>query len=188
MFISFSEGRCIIMSELLKFIGIKELYHKYIYAVIILVIGWILVNLIINITTKAMKKSKLNAGIISFTLSILKVSLQVILIIITLITLEILDTSSMITALSAITLAAGIAMKTTISNFASGFIIILNKVFLVGDRIKIGDDEGIVSKIEILFTTLTTDEGDTIIVPNSSLMDNSIKNYHFQKEQINNES
>lgn len=175
------------MSELLKLIGIKELYHKYIFAVIILILGWFLVNLTINITARAMKRSKLNAGIVSFTLSILKVSLRVVLIIITLIILKILDVSSMITALSALTLAAGIAMKTTISNFASGFIIILNKVFLVGDRIKIGDDEGIVSKIEILFTTLTTDEGDTIIVPNSSLMDNNIKNYCSQKEQINNE-
>lgn len=175
------------MSELLKLIGIKELYHKYIFAVIILILGWFLVNLTINITARAMKRSKLNAGIVSFTLSILKVSLRVVLIIITLIILKILDVSSMITALSALTLAAGIAMKTTISNFASGFIIILNKVFLVGDRIKIGDDEGIVSKIEILFTTLTTDEGDTIIVPNSSLMDNNIKNYCSQKEQIHNE-
>lgn len=175
------------MSELLNLIGIKELYHKYIYAVLILVIGWFLVNLIINITARAMKKSKLNSGIISFTMSILRVSLRVLLIIIALISLQILDTASLVTALSALTLAAGIAMKTTISNFASGFIIIINKVFLVGDRIKIGDDEGIVSKIEILFTTLTTDEGDTVIVPNSSLMDNNIKNYRTQKGQINNE-
>lgn len=176
------------MSKLLELIGIEELYHKYIYAVITLVIGWFLINLIINITARAMKKSKLNAGIISFTLSILKVSLRVVLIIIALITLKILDTASMITALSALTLAAGIAMKTTISNFASGFIIILNKVFLVGDRIKIGDDEGTVHNIEILFTTLITDEGDTVIVPNSNLMDNNIKNYRTQKEQINNEN
>ena len=156
------------MSELLILMGIGKQYHKYIFAVLILVIGWYLIKFIIRITNKALIRAHVDEGIISFTKSFLQMSLRVVLIV---------EMSSLVTALSALTVTVGITMKSSLSNFAGGFLIITNKTFSVGDRIKIKDDEGIVSRIEIMFTTLVTDEGDEIIIPNACLVESHIKNY-----------
>ena len=165
------------MSELLILMGIGKQYHKYIFAVLILVIGWYLIKFIIRITNKALIRAHVDEGMISFTKSFLQMSLRVVLIIMVFITLGIVEMSSLVTALSALTVTVGITMKSSLSNFAGGFLIITNKTFSVGDRIKIKDDEGIVSRIEIMFTTLVTDEGDEIIIPNACLVESHIKNY-----------
>lgn len=84
--------------------------------------------------------------------------------------------SSLVVVLGAAGLAIGLALQGSLSNFASGVMIILFKPFVVGDFILAGGTSGIVKKVEILTTTLHTPDGKKVICPNSAIMSATITN------------
>ena len=96
-----------------------------------------------------------------------------------------INISSMIAALGATFVTVGIALKDSLSNIASGTIIIINKPFKVGDFLEIGTHSGRVVSIELMFTTLITPDDKELIVPNSKLTSCEIINCSKQKtEQV----
>lgn len=75
----------------------------------------------------------------------------------------------------------GLAAQSTLGNIISGLSILLYRPVRLGDRVKIyasaGDETGIVASITLGYTTLTMQEGDKVIVPNSVLASTVIVNY-----------
>lgn len=64
--------------------------------------------------------------------------------------------------------AFAFASKDVIANFFGGLLIMFNRPFKVGDKIKSGSKvEGTVNQVGLYATILTTDEGNTLYVPNS---------------------
>ena len=153
---------------------------KLISALLVLLIGWWLSSLISKAILKAMKKGKADAGIVSFLHSVIKNALRVIVVISCLAQLGV-NISSIIAALGAAGVTAGLALKDSLSNLASGAILILNRTFHVGDYLSVDNLEGTVVKIEILNTTLTTFDNKEIVIPNSKLTASDIVNYTAQK-------
>lgn len=90
------------------------------------------------------------------------------------------ETTSFIAILGAAGLAVGLALQGSLSNFASGVLIILLRPFRAGDFIDAGGQMGTVDRIELFHTHLKTADNRVIIVPNSSIMNGSIVN--FSKE------
>ncbi len=84
---------------------------------------------------------------------------------------------SFVTILGAAGLAVGLALKDSLSNFASGVLLVMFKPFKVGDYVEAGDKDGVVEKITILNTVLNTFDNKLVIVPNSTVMGGSITNY-----------
>ncbi len=74
-------------------------------------------------------------------------------------------------------LAIGLALKGTLSNFASGVILIALRPFNIGDRIDAAGVSGVVTEIHVFATTLKADEGKKIVVPNASIAGGNIVNY-----------
>lgn len=74
-------------------------------------------------------------------------------------------------------LAIGLALKGTLSNFASGVILIALRPFSVGDRIEAAGVSGVVTKIKVFATTIEAAVGKTIIIPNASLTNGNITNH-----------
>ncbi|HTR12437.1 MAG TPA: mechanosensitive ion channel domain-containing protein, partial [Roseiarcus sp.] len=69
------------------------------------------------------------------------------------------------------------ALQGTLSNFASGILIMVFKPFDVGDQVEVGGDiEGKVSRVSIFSTYIRTDDGFEKIVPNDSIWKNVIVN------------
>lgn len=87
------------------------------------------------------------------------------------------ETTSFIAILGAAGLAVGLALQGSLSNFASGVLIILLRPFRSGDFIDAGGQMGTVNRIELFHTYLRTPDNRVIIVPNSSIMDGSIVNF-----------
>ncbi|MCB5162250.1 mechanosensitive ion channel family protein [Marinomonas algarum] len=87
------------------------------------------------------------------------------------------ETTSFIAILGAAGLAVGLALQGSLSNFASGVLIILLRPFRSGDFIDAGGQMGTVNRIELFHTYLKTPDNRVIIVPNSSVMDGSIVNF-----------
>ncbi|MCO7231877.1 mechanosensitive ion channel domain-containing protein [Cobetia sp. Dlab-2-AX] len=87
------------------------------------------------------------------------------------------DTTSMIAALGAAGLAIGLALQSSLSNLASGFLLVTLRPFKKGDYVEAAGTAGSVDQITMLQTRLVTPDNRKVTVPNSSVMSNTITNY-----------
>ena len=111
--------------------------------VAVLVIGVSLAKIVINILKKIMNKTNIEHTAVTFLLSLLKVLLYIIVVITALSTIGV-NVTSLITAVGAAALTAGLALQDSLSNMVSGIIILFNKPFVAGDLLEF---EGISSKL-----------------------------------------
>lgn len=86
------------------------------------------------------------------------------------------QTTSLIALLGATALAIGLALQGTLSNVASGVMLLFLRPFRVTDRAKITDVTGIVRDIGLFRTTLLTDDGVYVSIPNATIFAGTIQN------------
>ena len=153
---------------------------KLIAAIAILVIGRIIAKSIRKLIVKVMDKREVDKTISSFISSLAFSSLWVFVILAALSQLGI-QTTSLMAVIGAAGLAIGLALQGSLSNFASGFLIILFKPFKVGDYVEAGGVSGTIYKITIFTTEYRTIDNKKIIVPNSQIMNGTITNYTAEK-------
>ncbi len=91
------------------------------------------------------------------------------------------ETSSLLALLGAAGLAVGLALKDSLSNFASGVLLILMRPFKAGDFIEAAGVFAMVDKITIFNTVLKTGDNREVIVPNSQIYGGTITNLSSQK-------
>lgn len=77
----------------------------------------------------------------------------------------------------------GFALQDTLSNFASGMMILFYRPFDVGDVIDADGIYGTVSEMSLVNTTILTFDNQTLIVPNSQIWGNVIKNVTAQTQR-----
>ena len=86
--------------------------------------------------------------------------------------------SNLATALGVGSLVIALALQNTLSNLVSGFLLLFDSPFKVGDWIRFGDVEGQVEDLNWRSVRLRTRERDLLVVPNSVLDQENIYNYH----------
>ena len=86
------------------------------------------------------------------------------------------QTTSIIAVLGAAGLAIGLALQGTLSNVASGIMLLLLRPFSVGDWIETNSISGTVREIGLFSTQIDTFENIYITVPNSSIWSETIIN------------
>ena len=119
------------------------------------VIGLVIVKLLINITKRMLTKTKIENITRGFIVGILKVVLYLIFVLVLLSIIGV-QISGIITALSAVVLAVGMALQNIIANVANGMVIVSAHMFKKGDWIEVNGFGGSVTNINFLFTTITT--------------------------------
>lgn len=148
---------------------------KLIGAILVLIIGKWLAGKISKLVTKMLGKNKVDITLTKFLHSILYYTLMVVVVIAAAGQLGI-NTTSFLTIVGAAGLAIGLALKDSLSNFASGVMLILFRPFTIGDFVTVGGVTGNVVNIALFNTTLNTGDNQKIIVPNSSITSNVITN------------
>lgn len=150
-----------------------------IIAVVIFSIGKIAIKLIRKLIKNIFTKSNADEGVAKFVDSLVKVIGYAILVIIICGVIGI-ETTSLITLLGTAGLSVGLALQGSLSNFAGGVLILLSKPFVIGDYVMISGEEGTVSKIDIVYTTLVKYDNRIIKCPNGEVANNTIINYSNQ--------
>jgi small conductance mechanosensitive channel len=92
-----------------------------------------------------------------------------------------IETTSFIAIVGAAGLAIGLALKDSLSNFASGVMLILFRPFKVGDFVTAGGVTGTVQQIDIFSTIILTPDNQRFIVPNSGITAGVITNVNAEK-------
>jgi small conductance mechanosensitive channel len=91
-----------------------------------------------------------------------------------------INTTSFIAILGAAGLAIGLALKDSLSNFASGVMLVLFRPFRVADVITAGGVTGKVRHIDIFSTIVLTADNQKIIIPNSTITSGVITNINAE--------
>ena len=148
---------------------------KIVFALLIWFIGKKLISLSLKLLKKVFDRGSIDVGVVNFTMSIIKFALYAVLILMVIDVLGI-QTTSLITVFGSAALAVGMSLQGSLSNFAGGVLILIFKPFKVGDYIVVGNYEGTVRTIEILYTKLTTVDNKVVMLPNGTLSNSNIVN------------
>lgn len=81
------------------------------------------------------------------------------------------------TVTAALTVAIGFGMREEVGSLVSGVFIQLDRPFIKGDYIEIGDTRGVVDEIKLRSTLLENVESDKVVVPNRVLTGGAMKNF-----------
>lgn len=149
---------------------------KLVGAVLALIIGLYLSNMITGSLDKMMTKKELDPSLRPFLKSLVGTLLKV-LVVVSVLGMVGIQMTSFIAILGAAGLAIGMALSGTLQNFAGGVMILTFKPFKVGDYIDAQGHAGTVNAIHIFNTILKTPDNKTIIIPNGGLSTSSMVNY-----------
>lgn len=142
----------------------------------ILVVGIWLAKRVRGWFTSMMEKRGMDPLLSSFLGSIIYI-LAVAFIIIAALSQLGIQTTSLVAIIGAAGLAVGLALQGSLSNFASGVMIIAFRPFKVGDFVEAGGAVGVIEGIQIFSTTMRTGDNKTIIIPNANITGSNIVNY-----------
>lgn len=145
-------------------------------ALAIFIIGKFVVNLLTNLMVKILSKSKMDVILVEFVSSIIKAILLLFVIIAALDQLGV-NTTSLIALLGAAGLAVGLALQSSLQNFAAGVMLIVFRPFKAGDYVEAGGTAGVVESISIFSSILRTGDNKEVIVPNGKIYGDLIINY-----------
>ncbi|MDX1699829.1 MAG: mechanosensitive ion channel [Melioribacteraceae bacterium] len=149
---------------------------QVIEAVIILIVGLWIAKLITKGFNKALTNKGTDATLTKFFTAMVRIAL-ITFVVIAAIDQAGIETMSFVAVLGGAGLAIGLALQGSLSNFASGVMLIIFKPIKVGDYIEGGGISGVVNEIGIFVTVLISPDNKVIYVPNTKLASDNIINY-----------
>lgn len=159
--------------------GIVQFGFKLLIAAFVFYLGKFVIRKIFQLVSRLMEANDVDASLMTFVLSLVKIVLYFILIV-TIVGILGIETSSFLALFASAGVAIGMALSGTLQNFAGGVLILLLKPYKVGDYIEAQGFAGTVKEIQIFHTVINTMDNKTIIIPNGGLSTGSINNYNFE--------
>lgn len=87
------------------------------------------------------------------------------------------QTAALLTSLGVLSLTIGFALRDTLSNIISGFLVFVDRPFTIDDLVEIDGQYGRVDKITLRTTRIITVDGRMLAVPNSIVMNKTVASY-----------
>ncbi|MGQ4583586.1 mechanosensitive ion channel domain-containing protein [Lysobacter sp. F60174L2] len=144
-------------------------------ALLLFLVGRYVIAWLVKLIDRGLSRTDLDVTALQF---LRKVATVVFTVVLVLAALQVVGVpmTSMIAVLGAAGLAIGLALKDSLSNIASGVMLVALKPFRVGDVVNINGEGGTVESISIFQTRLRGADNQTIVLPNSLVTSDSIIN------------
>lgn len=136
-------------------------------ALLVFYIGLMLVKWIVRASGRALTRANVEATSLQFITRVVYIALLILLLLAILQVFFGVAPNSFIAILGAAGLAIGLALKDSLSNVASGVMLVTLKPFRVGDVVQIGGSSGTVEAVSIFQTRLRGADNQTIVLPNN---------------------
>lgn len=150
---------------------------RVIGAIVTLIIGWTIANVVYRAIHRAGVRSKrIDQTITTFAASGAKYLIVAFTLISVLGSFGI-QTTSFVAVLGAAGLAIGLALQGTLSHVASGLLLVFFRPFRVGDAIEAGGVNGTVRSITLFVTEIDTADNVHVVVPNGLIWSGTMKNF-----------
>ncbi|MGD2040464.1 MAG: mechanosensitive ion channel [Anaerolineae bacterium] len=144
--------------------------------ILILLVGRWLAKVIARYATRSMERAQVDDMVIRFAQTLIYFGLMVAVVIAALNAVGI-HTTSLTALLASAGVAIGLAVKDSLANFAAGVMILMFKPYRTGDFVEVAGTSGSVEEVSIFNTILHTTDNVQVIVPNSAVIGDNIKNY-----------
>jgi len=155
---------------------IIHLCIQFLVALLILIGGFILARVTSNFIVRRLDSSAIDNMVVSFLAGIVRAIIIIAAVLMALSHVGV-QTTSFIAILGAAGLAIGLALQGSLSNFASGVMIMIYRPFKAGDYVDAGGIAGSVVRIELFTTILKTPDNKKVVVPNSRITTAAITNF-----------
>ncbi len=153
-------------------------------ALAIFIVGRLLAKMVAALLRRGLNRAEVDPMLVGFLSSLAYMALLVAVIIGTLDVLN-FNTTSLVAIFGAAGLAVGLALQGSLSNFASGVMIVMFRPFSPGHFIEAAGVSGIVDTVRIFNTIIRTADNREVIVPNSQVLAGTITNYSVRGRRRN---
>jgi len=149
---------------------------------IVLFAGWIAAGIVGRMVRGALVKARFDT---TLTVFFAKLARWAVLLVTGIAVLNLfgVETTSLAAVIGAGSLAIGLALQGTLSNFASGIMLLIFRPFKVGDVVRLNGTVGKVHELELFTTTLDTPDNRRFIVPNGSIFGSTIENVTHHRQR-----
>lgn len=162
--------------------GLIRLGYRILAVCVILAVGFRIARIIQKMLGKTFDRMDMEVSVRKFLLSAVYASLCCLAILVAAEKLGI-SSASIVALLGSAGLALSLSMQNLLSNFAGGVSLLLMKPFKIGDYIICNGEEGTVSAIGLVYTTLHTMDNRQITLPNGALSNSSLTNVTAQEKR-----
>ncbi|PID26733.1 MAG: mechanosensitive ion channel protein [Candidatus Cloacimonadota bacterium] len=165
------------MEKIKEFMPYIEQYAlPLLLAIVIFIVGKFVARIISNFVGRIMEKKKMDTIIVQFVKKLVYIVLLIIVIMAALEKMSV-NTTSFAAIIASAGLAVGLALQGSLSNFASGILLIILRPFKVGHFVEIGGEKGTVEEIHIFSTQIKSPDNKEILIPNGKVISGNIVNY-----------
>lgn len=140
------------------------------------IFGYLIIGNMVKQIKIALLASSMDNAIVNFILTLVRFLLLLGLLLLCLSELNI-PLTGVIGAISAATLAIGLALKDILSSVANGIMLVLNSPFKANEYVEIGGVGGTIKEVRLMHTVMNTPDNKLIMIPNSQVFSSTITNY-----------
>lgn len=145
-------------------------------AILILIVGRIVARIVRNAIRRVLERRETDPSLVGFVSSLASTLVIVVAVSAALAKFGV-ETASLVAVLGAAGFAIGFALQGSLSNFASGIMLLVFRPFKVGDWIEAAGVSGSVKEIQLFNTIVATGDNIRITIPNGKVYGDVIKNY-----------
>jgi small conductance mechanosensitive channel len=153
-----------------------DVAQSLILALLIFFIGKSIAKLVSNLTGKGLTRTGNEVILVNFIKKIIYYIILAAVVVMALGQLGV-QTTSLIAVMGAAGLAIGLALKDSLSNLASGVMLVLIRPFTRGDFVEVAGTSGKVTEIKLFNTILHSPDNKLLVIPNGQITSDVITNY-----------
>lgn len=167
---------------------LQVLLDELLWSVVLLAFTWLLLRIIDYVAfilheRAAVTDSKSDDQLVPFIKDALKIFIVVNALFVLLGVVLDLDLTSLLAGLGIGGLAIAFAAQESIKDIFGSITVFLDKPFVVGDVVKIGEAEGTIEKVGLRSTTIRTGNLTVITVPNKKMLDSNVENHTIRSHR-----
>ncbi len=140
-----------------------------------LIAFWIAGAIVASMVGRALRLTNLSSLLKDFLRKLVRRGIVMVGLVMALAQLE-FDIGPLVAAIAGAAFVVGFALQGTLSNFASGLMILLYRPFDVDDAVTVAGVSGNVKSMSLVSTTIRTFDNQTVVIPNNSIWGDVITN------------